>query len=121
MTSQQETYSNKPHCAVKASIEVSPPLNPLQEPNGVSLEDSTVDIAQMLGMMDPWYERNVLNLLSLSSDVLCQVPSVLSGPHRTRTHTTTLHHMLNDKRSNRSTTSHRVGGSVHLKVLFTHE
>uniref|UniRef100_A0A7N6A8R5 Phosphoinositide 3-kinase regulatory subunit 5 n=1 Tax=Anabas testudineus TaxID=64144 RepID=A0A7N6A8R5_ANATE len=56
------------------SIEVSPPLNPLQEPNGVSLEDSTVDIAQMLGMMDPWYERNVLNLLSLSSDVLCQVP-----------------------------------------------
>uniref|UniRef100_A0A4W6F1P1 Phosphoinositide 3-kinase regulatory subunit 5 n=1 Tax=Lates calcarifer TaxID=8187 RepID=A0A4W6F1P1_LATCA len=35
----------------------------------------TTDIAQMLGMMDPWYERNVLSLLSLSSDVLCQVRS----------------------------------------------
>uniref|UniRef100_A0A3Q3IMN6 Phosphoinositide 3-kinase regulatory subunit 5 n=1 Tax=Monopterus albus TaxID=43700 RepID=A0A3Q3IMN6_MONAL len=35
----------------------------------------TVDIAQMLGMMDPWYKRNVLSLLSLSSDVLRQVPS----------------------------------------------
>lgn len=37
------------------------------------LEDGTQDIAQMLGMMDPWYERNVLSLLSLSSDVLFQV------------------------------------------------
>ncbi|XP_054463201.1 phosphoinositide 3-kinase regulatory subunit 5-like [Anoplopoma fimbria] len=42
------------------------------ESNGSVLEDSTTDIAQMLGMMDPWYERNVLSLLSLSSDVLCQ-------------------------------------------------
>lgn len=39
---------------------------------GSTLDDSTVDIAQMLGMIDPWYERNVLNLLSLSSDILCQ-------------------------------------------------
>ncbi|XP_031726853.1 phosphoinositide 3-kinase regulatory subunit 5-like isoform X1 [Anarrhichthys ocellatus] len=42
------------------------------ESNGSVLEDSTNDIAQMLGMMDPWYEQNVLSLLSLSSDVLCQ-------------------------------------------------
>ncbi|KAM7386368.1 hypothetical protein PAMA_009135 [Pampus argenteus] len=42
------------------------------ESNDSVLEDSTTDIAQMLGMMDPWYERNVLSLLSLSSDVLCQ-------------------------------------------------
>lgn len=57
-----------------------------QESNGSVLEDSTTDIAQMLGMIDPWYERNVLSLLSLSSDVLCQVPSILasspfSGPY----------------------------------------
>lgn len=49
------------------------------------VEDSTTHIAQMLGMVDPWYERNVLSLLSLSSDVLCQVRSIpatvpLSGP-----------------------------------------
>uniref|UniRef100_A0A3Q1BAT4 Phosphoinositide 3-kinase regulatory subunit 5 n=1 Tax=Amphiprion ocellaris TaxID=80972 RepID=A0A3Q1BAT4_AMPOC len=36
---------------------------------------TTTDIAQMLGLMDPWYERNVLSLLSLSSDVLCQAAS----------------------------------------------
>ncbi|KAK2833858.1 hypothetical protein Q5P01_017747 [Channa striata] len=42
------------------------------ESNGAALEDSTADIAQMLGMMDPWYERNVLSLLSLSSDVLSE-------------------------------------------------
>ncbi|XP_040012019.1 phosphoinositide 3-kinase regulatory subunit 5-like isoform X2 [Xiphias gladius] len=42
------------------------------ESNDLVLEDSTTHIAQMLGTMDPWYERNVLSLLSLSSDVLCQ-------------------------------------------------
>uniref|UniRef100_A0A672H065 Phosphoinositide 3-kinase regulatory subunit 5 n=1 Tax=Salarias fasciatus TaxID=181472 RepID=A0A672H065_SALFA len=43
--------------------------------NGVTMEDSTTEIAQMVGLMDPWYERNVLSLLSLSSDVLCQTAS----------------------------------------------
>ncbi|KAA8585642.1 hypothetical protein FQN60_004336 [Etheostoma spectabile] len=42
------------------------------ESNGGVLDDSSTDIAQMLGMIDPWYEQNVLSLLSLSSDVLCQ-------------------------------------------------
>ncbi|XP_058509638.1 phosphoinositide 3-kinase regulatory subunit 5-like [Solea solea] len=42
------------------------------ESNDLMLKDSTAHIAKMLGMMDPWYERNVLSLLSLSSDVLCQ-------------------------------------------------
>ncbi|XP_027141221.1 phosphoinositide 3-kinase regulatory subunit 5 isoform X2 [Larimichthys crocea] len=42
------------------------------ESNDSVLEENTTDIAQMLGMLDPWYERNVLNMLSLSSDVLCQ-------------------------------------------------
>ncbi|XP_034449800.1 phosphoinositide 3-kinase regulatory subunit 5-like [Hippoglossus hippoglossus] len=42
------------------------------ESSDVTLDYSTTHVAQMLGAMDPWYERNVLNLLSLSSDVLCQ-------------------------------------------------
>ncbi|XP_034750933.1 phosphoinositide 3-kinase regulatory subunit 5-like isoform X2 [Etheostoma cragini] len=42
------------------------------ESNGGVLDDSSTDIAQMLGLIDPWYEQNVLSLLSLSSDVLCQ-------------------------------------------------
>ncbi|XP_041672656.1 phosphoinositide 3-kinase regulatory subunit 5-like [Cheilinus undulatus] len=42
------------------------------ECNGSVQEDSTTDIAQLMGRIDPWYERNVLSLLSLSSDVLCQ-------------------------------------------------
>lgn len=40
--------------------------------SGIKESTSTTDIAQMLGAIDPWYERNVLNLLSLSPDVLCQ-------------------------------------------------
>ncbi|XP_074553265.1 phosphoinositide 3-kinase regulatory subunit 5-like isoform X2 [Halichoeres trimaculatus] len=46
-----------------------------RECNGSLSEDSTTDIAQLLGRIDPWYERNVLSLLSLSSDVLCQTAS----------------------------------------------
>ncbi|KAM3863822.1 phosphoinositide 3-kinase regulatory subunit 5-like [Diretmus argenteus] len=52
---------------------------PSTESNGVLLEDNTTDIAQMLGMMDPWYERSVLGLLSLSSDVLCQTACKVDG------------------------------------------
>lgn len=43
--------------------------------NGLAVDDCTTDIAHMLGIMDPWYERNVLSLLSLSSDVLSQAAS----------------------------------------------
>ncbi|XP_056262112.1 phosphoinositide 3-kinase regulatory subunit 5-like isoform X2 [Pseudoliparis swirei] len=42
------------------------------ESNGGVPEDRSTDIARLLGRTDPWYERNVLSLLSLSSDVLCQ-------------------------------------------------
>ncbi|XP_060882876.1 phosphoinositide 3-kinase regulatory subunit 5-like isoform X2 [Labrus mixtus] len=49
------------------------------ECNGSMQEDSTTDIAQLLGRIDPWYERNVLNLLSLSSDVLSQYPTQTSS------------------------------------------
>ncbi|XP_047428317.1 phosphoinositide 3-kinase regulatory subunit 5-like [Mugil cephalus] len=45
------------------------------ESNGEQMESSTTEIAQMLGMVDPWYERNILSLLSLSSDVLCKAAS----------------------------------------------
>ncbi|XP_057673322.1 phosphoinositide 3-kinase regulatory subunit 5-like [Corythoichthys intestinalis] len=41
-------------------------------PYSLSQEDSSTDLAQMLGVMDPWYDRSVHSLLSLSSDVLCQ-------------------------------------------------
>ncbi|XP_029014362.1 phosphoinositide 3-kinase regulatory subunit 5-like isoform X5 [Betta splendens] len=40
--------------------------------NGAALEDSTADVAQMLGMLDPWYERSILSLLSLPPHVLGQ-------------------------------------------------
>lgn len=55
-----------------------------QDSNGSALEGSTDDIAQMLGMMDPWYERSVLSLLSLPPDVLCQVPATgsIAGAQR---------------------------------------
>ncbi|CAG5897427.1 unnamed protein product [Menidia menidia] len=42
--------------------------------NHATAEGGTTGVAQMLSRLDPWYERNVLSLLSLSSDVLCQAP-----------------------------------------------
>lgn len=36
-------------------------------------EDSTNDISHYLGVLDPWYERNVLGLMYLPPEVLCQV------------------------------------------------
>lgn len=36
---------------------------------------STNDIAHLLGMLDPWYERNTLSLLNLPSNVVCQQTS----------------------------------------------
>ncbi|XP_041812743.1 phosphoinositide 3-kinase regulatory subunit 5-like isoform X2 [Chelmon rostratus] len=60
------------HTPTEGQIASSTRAGASVECNGSVLEDSTTDIAQMLGMIDPWYERNVLSLLSLSSDVLCQ-------------------------------------------------
>ncbi|CAJ1053612.1 phosphoinositide 3-kinase regulatory subunit 5 isoform X2 [Xyrichtys novacula] len=40
-----------------------------------STGDSTHDIANLLGMLDPWYERNTLNLLNLPTNVVCQQTS----------------------------------------------
>nr|XP_054606724.1 phosphoinositide 3-kinase regulatory subunit 5 [Nothobranchius furzeri] len=59
------------------ATEVTGGLTPTegQGPNGLELEGSTTDISHMLGLMDPWYERNVLSLLSLSSHVLCETAS----------------------------------------------
>ncbi|XP_076027258.1 phosphoinositide 3-kinase regulatory subunit 5 isoform X2 [Genypterus blacodes] len=43
--------------------------------NLLSTEDSTNDIAHLLGMLDPWYERNTLSLLNLPANVVCQQTS----------------------------------------------
>ncbi|XP_035040566.2 phosphoinositide 3-kinase regulatory subunit 5 isoform X2 [Hippoglossus stenolepis] len=46
--------------------------------NGLHLPntgDSTNDIAHLLGMLDPWYERNTLSLLNLPTNVVCQQTS----------------------------------------------
>ncbi|XP_057699569.1 phosphoinositide 3-kinase regulatory subunit 5 isoform X2 [Corythoichthys intestinalis] len=46
--------------------------------DGISLngaENSTNDIAHLLGMLDPWYERNTLSLLKLPPNIVCQQTS----------------------------------------------
>ncbi|KAM4604167.1 phosphoinositide 3-kinase regulatory subunit 5 [Polymixia lowei] len=43
--------------------------------NLLATEDSTNDIARLLGMLDPWYERNTLSLLNLPANVVCQQTS----------------------------------------------
>lgn len=44
-----------------------------QEPSAAGMEGSTNDISHYIGLLDPWYERNVLGLMNLPMDVLCQV------------------------------------------------
>ncbi|KAM6376652.1 phosphoinositide 3-kinase regulatory subunit 5 isoform 2-T3 [Pluvialis apricaria] len=57
----------------------SPSLGDLQlrasaqaDPTLAGMESSTNDISHYIGMLDPWYERNVLGLMNLPMDVLCQ-------------------------------------------------
>ncbi|XP_077183619.1 phosphoinositide 3-kinase regulatory subunit 5 [Paroedura picta] len=42
------------------------------DPGLARMENSTNNISQYVGMLDPWYERNVLGLMNLPTDVLCQ-------------------------------------------------
>ncbi|XP_048055521.1 phosphoinositide 3-kinase regulatory subunit 5 isoform X2 [Megalobrama amblycephala] len=42
-------------------------------------EDSTNDIANLLGMLDPWYERNTRSLLDLPVNVVCQQTSKIDS------------------------------------------
>ncbi|XP_007886655.1 phosphoinositide 3-kinase regulatory subunit 5 isoform X2 [Callorhinchus milii] len=44
-------------------------------------KNSNDRIAQYLGMLDPWYQRNVLDLLNLPTDLLCQEPSKPENGH----------------------------------------
>uniref|UniRef100_A0A8C7UV36 Phosphoinositide 3-kinase regulatory subunit 5 n=1 Tax=Oncorhynchus mykiss TaxID=8022 RepID=A0A8C7UV36_ONCMY len=47
--------------------------------NILGTEDSTNDIARFIGMLDPWYERNTLSLLSLPANVVCQQTSKMES------------------------------------------
>ncbi|KAM9222088.1 phosphoinositide 3-kinase regulatory subunit 5 [Leptosomus discolor] len=42
------------------------------DPTLAGMESSTNDISHYIGMLDPWYKRNVLGLMNLPMDVLCQ-------------------------------------------------
>ncbi|XP_038598027.1 phosphoinositide 3-kinase regulatory subunit 5 isoform X3 [Tachyglossus aculeatus] len=53
-------------CRLPGSGELAPPRSPLEE--------STNNISHLLGALDPWYRCNVLDLLHLPVDVLCQPP-----------------------------------------------
>uniref|UniRef100_A0A8C7F294 Phosphoinositide 3-kinase regulatory subunit 5 n=1 Tax=Oncorhynchus kisutch TaxID=8019 RepID=A0A8C7F294_ONCKI len=50
-----------------------------QSLNILGTEDSTNDIARFIGMLDPWYERNTLSLLSLPANVVCQQTSKMES------------------------------------------
>ncbi|XP_013986368.1 phosphoinositide 3-kinase regulatory subunit 5 isoform X1 [Salmo salar] len=49
------------------------------ELNILGTEDSTNDIARFIGMLDPWYERNTLSLLSLPANVVGQQTSKIES------------------------------------------
>ncbi|XP_077475237.1 phosphoinositide 3-kinase regulatory subunit 5-like isoform X2 [Stigmatopora argus] len=67
----KRTFTGKPS-ERRSSTDTEYSTKSASMPNRFSQEDSSTDLAQMLGVMDPWYDRSVHSLLSLSSDVLCQ-------------------------------------------------
>ncbi|XP_068506785.1 phosphoinositide 3-kinase regulatory subunit 5 isoform X1 [Syngnathus scovelli] len=48
-------------------------INEVVNLNGT--EDSTNDVAHLLGILDPWYQRNTLTLLKLPTNIVCQQTS----------------------------------------------
>ncbi|XP_058560838.1 phosphoinositide 3-kinase regulatory subunit 5 isoform X1 [Neofelis nebulosa] len=58
-------------CPTPASQTPPLPADSPRQPSPAELE-STNDISHYLGMLDPWYERNVLGLMHLPPEVLCQ-------------------------------------------------
>ncbi|NXS23686.1 PIRK5 kinase, partial [Mystacornis crossleyi] len=54
------------------SLGDSPPRAQVGDPSLAGMESSTNDISHYIGLLDPWYERNVLGLMNLPMDVLCQ-------------------------------------------------
>ncbi|XP_059684213.1 phosphoinositide 3-kinase regulatory subunit 5 [Gavia stellata] len=50
------------------------------DPTLAGMESSTNDISHYIGMLDPWYERNVLGLMNLPMDVLCQSAKLEAEP-----------------------------------------
>ncbi|NWH40867.1 PIRK5 kinase, partial [Chloropsis hardwickii] len=49
-----------------------PPRAQVGDPSLAGVESSTNDISHYIGLLDPWYERNVLGLMNLPMGVLCQ-------------------------------------------------
>ncbi|XP_053159085.1 phosphoinositide 3-kinase regulatory subunit 5 isoform X2 [Hemicordylus capensis] len=64
-TSSALTYSSSPgdhHSRTSGKM----------DPGLAEMETSTNDISLYIGMLDPWYKRNVLGLMNLPTKVLCQ-------------------------------------------------
>nr|XP_033815887.1 phosphoinositide 3-kinase regulatory subunit 5 isoform X2 [Geotrypetes seraphini] len=76
-------YSNLRNCLTSSGpltnhflIGDTQPRHSVQmEARAPSMEESTNDISHYIGMLDPWYERNILGLMNLSTAVLCQQSS----------------------------------------------
>nr|AAN84787.1 PI3-kinase gamma regulatory subunit p101 [Mus musculus] len=74
----KRSHGTSPSACPSSLSQASPlPADSLKYPSPTDLgmapwEDSTNDISHYLGMLDPWYERNVLGLMHLPPEVLCQ-------------------------------------------------
>ncbi|NXX33605.1 PIRK5 kinase, partial [Nicator chloris] len=60
------------HHQPSPSLGEPPPRAQVGDPSPAGMEGSTNDISHYIGLLDPWYERNVLGLMNLPMDVLCQ-------------------------------------------------
>ncbi|NWR24155.1 PIRK5 kinase, partial [Emberiza fucata] len=71
-TPQMHHHPHHPHPHHHPSASPGEPPPRAQDPSLARTESSTNDISHYLGLLDPWYERNVLGLMSLPMGVLCQ-------------------------------------------------
>ncbi|NWV67701.1 PIRK5 kinase, partial [Malurus elegans] len=60
----------------------TPPRAQVRELSVAGMESSTNDISHYIGLLDPWYERNVLGLMKLPMAVLCQCAKAEAEPQQ---------------------------------------
>ncbi|XP_040293427.1 phosphoinositide 3-kinase regulatory subunit 5 isoform X2 [Bufo bufo] len=79
--------------SLSPTVTLTNPDSPLKSPSPsgknapedmTGTEESTNDISHYIGMLDPWYKRNILGLMDLSTSVLSQSSTPENGPAETQ-------------------------------------
>ncbi|XP_075702893.1 phosphoinositide 3-kinase regulatory subunit 5 [Rhinoderma darwinii] len=79
--------------SLSPTVTLTNPDSPLKSPSPsgkttpedmIGTEESTNDISHYIGMLDPWYKRNILGLMDLPTSVLSQLSTPENGSAQTQ-------------------------------------